>query len=93
MLHIFTNKPDETLEEVTTLGLADCVSVQPYVPYFEFLELSKRFDWLVATDARVAEIHGINPYLPSKYSDCLGSGSKIWAITEAGRCPDASGRH
>ena len=38
----------------------------------------------MATDARVAEIHGINPYLPSKYSDYLGSGSKIWAITEAG---------
>ncbi len=83
-LHVFTNKPGDTRNEVASLGLDDCVVVQPYVPYFEFLALSRRFDWLVVTDARAGALHGINPYLPSKYSDYAGSGSRIWSMVEPG---------
>ncbi|SNT13729.1 Glycosyltransferase involved in cell wall bisynthesis [Micrococcales bacterium KH10] len=84
MLHVFTNTVDETKAEVRRRGLSDCVVVQAYIPYLEFLELSRHFDWLVVTDARVGEVHGINPYLPSKYSDYVGSGAKIWSIVEPG---------
>ncbi|MGP7960239.1 glycosyltransferase [Sanguibacter sp. A247] len=84
MLHVFTNAPEDTAAEVASRGLDDCVSVQQYLPYLEFLELTKHFDWLVVTDARVADVHGINPYLPSKYSDYVGSGAKIWAVVEPG---------
>lgn len=84
MLHIFTNAPAETARIVRRAGVSHCVKVNPYVPYFEFLNLASRLDWLVVADARVKEVHGINPYIPSKYSDYRGSGSKIWALFEPG---------
>ncbi len=49
MLHIFTNRPEETSQIVAEAGVADCVRVNPYVPYFEFLNLSTRLDWLLVT--------------------------------------------
>jgi len=82
-LHIFTNDQD-----AVALGIDETlrrsVEVNPYVSYLEFLELSTHFDWLLVADARAAAHHGINPYLPSKYSDYVGSGSKIWALVEPG---------
>jgi glycosyltransferase involved in cell wall biosynthesis/voltage-gated potassium channel Kch len=84
MLHIFTNQPDDTLRVVRAAGVAHCVKVNSYVPYFEFLNLASRLDWLVVADARAKAVHGVNPYIPSKYSDYKGSGSKIWALYEAG---------
>lgn len=83
-LHIFTNQPTDTARVVRAAGVAHCVKVNPYVPYFEFLNLASRLDWLVVADARAKEAHGVNPYIPSKYSDYKGSGSKIWALYEAG---------
>lgn len=91
LLHIFTNKPEEASTEISELGLDDCVKVSGYVPYLEFLNLSTRFDWLVVSDARAAETHGINPYLPSKYSDYLGSGTKIAGFVEPGSALDGAG--
>lgn len=84
MLHIFTNRPEETSQIVAEAGVADCVRVNPYVPYFEFLNLSTRLDWLLVTDAKANHLFGFNPYRPSKYADYLGSGSKIWAVVEPG---------
>lgn len=83
-LHIFTDRPDDTLTEVRKAGAERCVQVNPYVPYLEFLNLTTRLDWLLVADARAAHTHGVNPYIPSKYSDYLGSGSKIWALVESG---------
>lgn len=90
LLHIFTNKPEEAKAEITALGLDDCVEVNTYVPYLEFLNLATHFDWLIVSDARAAETHGINPYLPSKYSDYLGSGTKIAGFVEPGSVLDRS---
>lgn len=83
-LHLFTDRPARTQRLVDERGLADCVVTRPYVPYLEFLNLATRFDWLLVCDARAAEVHGINPYLPSKLSDYRGSGAKIWAMIEDG---------
>ncbi len=84
MLHIFTSKPEEERAAVAAQGVDDCVRVNPYLPYLEFLNLAARLDWLVVADARVVATHGVNPYLPSKYSEYRGSGSKIWALVEPG---------
>ena len=89
LLHVFTNKPDETRPQVEALGLARHVRVNGFVPYLDFLNLSTRFDWLVVSDARVSETHGINPYLPSKYSDYAGSGTRILGLVEPGSALDA----
>jgi hypothetical protein len=38
----------------------------------------------VVADARAKAIHGVNPYLPSKYAEYRDSGSRVWAIVEPG---------
>lgn len=83
-LNVFTDKPDAASEVVSEHGLDDCVDVRSYVPFLEFLALAKRVDCLLLADARVAENHTVNPYLPSKLSDYRGSGTPIWALVEPG---------
>ncbi|WKN49397.1 glycosyltransferase [Nocardioides sp. Arc9.136] len=84
-LHVFTQDPATIRSAVVDAGLADCVVVNPYVGFLEFLALTRRFDVLVVNDADSSE-HGPggNPYLPSKLSDYLGSGTPVWAIVEPG---------
>lgn len=83
-LHVFTDKVDTSAQVVAELGLSDCVVVRGYVPFLEFLSITKRVDWLVLADARVTANHQVNPYLPSKLSDYRGSGTPIWALVEPG---------
>lgn len=65
-------------------GLNGIVDVNPYLRYFEFLSASKEFDYLMLSDARTDEYKRRNPYLPSKFSDYVGSGTKIWVQYEPG---------
>jgi glycosyltransferase involved in cell wall biosynthesis len=84
-LHVFTPNPAKVAEEAWAEGLGDVLKVNPYVEYIEFLNLIRRFDALLVNDAKTFPAHGgINPYLPSKVSDYLGSGTPIWAIHEPG---------
>ena len=41
--------------------------------FFEFLNLTTKFDCLIVNDANTKDYKEINPYLPSKLSDYLGS--------------------
>ncbi len=84
-LHVFTQDASTIDRAVAEAGLADVVVVNPYVGFLEFLALTRRFDLLVVNDADSSD-HGPggNPYLPSKLSDYLGSGTPIWAIVEEG---------
>ena len=50
----------------------------------EFLNLTTRFDVLVVNDAETTAHHRVNPYLPSKLADYVGSGTPVWAICEDG---------
>ena len=83
-LHVFTDKPDDTRAGLADVGLTDVVVVNGYVPFLEFLHLTTRFDVLLVNDAATREHHPLNPYLPSKLSDYLGSGTPIWSIVEEG---------
>ena len=95
-IHVFTNKPDETREEIAAAGLDDVFRVGPFVPFLEMLNLCTRLDVLLVNDARTKGIHRINPYLPSKWADYSGSGTPVWAIYEEGsvlsrmKCPHRS---
>lgn len=84
VLHVFTSEPERTREAVEGAGLRDHVRVSPYISYLDFLALAKRLDLLVVTDSRMREIIGMNPYLPSKVSDYLGSGTPVWALVDEG---------
>jgi hypothetical protein len=83
-LHVFTSNPDKLTLEVVRMGLAGVVHVHPFVPVLDFLRLTTQFDVLVVNDAATASHHALNPYLPSKVADYVGSGTPIWAICEPG---------
>jgi hypothetical protein len=84
LLHVFTNKPDDLSVAVREAMLDDVVRANPYVNYLEYLNLTSQVDVLLVNDARATEVHGLNPYLPSKWSDYSGSGSAVWGIVEPG---------
>ena len=50
--------------------------------YFKFLNATTQFDILIVNDVITNDNFKINPYLPSKVSDYLNSGSDIWAFYE-----------
>ncbi|WP_026581957.1 glycosyltransferase [Bacillus sp. J33] len=81
-LHIFTANPTDLQKELKGSIIEKYINVNPYVNYNEFLNLTTKFDCLVVNDANTKKYKSINPYLPSKLSDYLGSGTKIWGIYE-----------
>lgn len=83
-LHVFTSHPRKLREEVQAEGLSDVILPRAYVPFLDFLALTCRFDALIVNDAATKQHHAINPYLPSKLSDYLGTDRDIWAIVEPG---------
>ncbi|MCI7551507.1 MAG: glycosyltransferase [Actinomycetaceae bacterium] len=83
-LHIFTNNGSLVQAGAEALGIAEYVRVNPYVPYVEFLALCKTFDVLLVNDAVTRGRFSVNPFLPSKLSDYLGSGTDIWSVVEEG---------
>jgi hypothetical protein len=83
-LHVFTANPKDLERRAGALGISDCVEVEPYVRYLEFLNLTTKFDCLIVNDADTRMRHTGNPYLPSKWSDYRGSGTPIWGLVEPG---------
>lgn len=80
-LHVYTNL--NQLEESSIIELQqNNVSIHEYLPFTEFLNASTKFDILLISDVNTKEDKPVNPYLPSKLSDYLGSGRPILAITE-----------
>lgn len=82
-LHVFTGTPDELVRRRGELGLNQELHVGPYFDYLDFLSLTTRFDCLLVNDA-VTGPQVRNPFLPSKWSDYLGSGTPVWGLLEEG---------
>jgi glycosyltransferase involved in cell wall biosynthesis len=83
-LHVFTPNPDAVTLEVVRSGLAGVVEALGFVGFLEFLHLTTKFDVLLVNDAATTGHSSVNPYLPSKVSDYLGSGTPVWAVYEDG---------
>ena len=83
-LHVFTSKPSSLVDRLASLGLSEVVAANSYVEYFEFLNLTTKVDYLIVNDASTSGSHQFNPYLPSKLSDYVGSGTRVWGLVEAG---------
>lgn len=80
-IHVFTNLNGLTDEELQLLKLNN-IALNNYVSYLEFLNLSKEMDILLLFDSITSDIKNMNPYLPSKLSDYIGSNSNILALVE-----------
>lgn len=85
-LNVFTSSPADLEAAVTAAGLGrtGVVRARPFVDYLDFLALSTRMDVLLLNDAVTAGTFAVNPFLPSKWSDYLGSGRPVWGIVEHG---------
>lgn len=84
-LHVFTSNSKD-VEKRFALENPDAgrMHFHSQLPYFQFLNMLTRFNCLIVNDAVTKEGHSVNPYLPSKYSDYRGAGTKIWALVESG---------
>lgn len=84
-LHIFTGNASHIYEaESDAVGGMRVVVHRP-LPYLEFLNATSKFDVLLVVDALTSgTVFEVNPFLPSKYSDYVGSGAPVWAMYEEG---------
>jgi glycosyltransferase involved in cell wall biosynthesis len=82
--HIFTNQSDIVNSKGRFSEIEEHIVLNRYVDYFDFLSFTKMFDCLLVNDATTIGSKPVNPYLPSKVSDYLGSGTPIWGICEPG---------
>ena len=69
---------------ISTLSVKSNIHVQKPLKYLEFLNATTKFNILIVNDVITQGSYDINPYLPSKLSDYLGSKSDIWSICEEG---------
>lgn len=83
-IHIFTNLNPKVVQFYDNSAYKSYMTMNPYVMYFEFLNLTNKMDGLMIFDAHTKEIKEMNPYLPSKLSDYLGSKAYTLAFVEAG---------
>ena len=82
---------DEFLRLITKyLTFRDNIIIKRPQDFIEFLNSTLKFDILLINDAITRDTFEINPFLPSKFSDYLGSGKDIWAIAEKGSILDKS---
>lgn len=81
-LHVFSNDPSGVQEIAVKLGVGVNVYSNEYLPYMEFLNATKLFDVLLVSDVERGPKLPMNPFLPSKLSDYLGSGRAIWGLVD-----------
>ena len=87
-LHIFTNQGEIVKSKEKFSEIEEHLVLNSYVDFFDFLALTRVFDCLLVNDASTIGSKPVNPYLPSKVSDYLGSGTPIWGICEPGSILD-----
>lgn len=80
--HLFINTDQFMDFLVNDLDFKNNIIIREPLDYFKFLNATLRFDILLINDSITEEYFTVNPYLPSKLSDYLGSNCDIWAIYE-----------
>ena len=83
-LHMYVSDTGFLKELIKGLNIEDNIIINEIVDYLHFLNLTTKFDVLIATDLSTHNNFKINPYLPSKIADYKGSGRDIWMIYEKG---------
>ena len=79
-VHIFI----KDTELIKNLKPSDNFIIKKPFEYLDFLNATTKFDILIVNDVITKDTFEVNPYLPSKISDYVGSGRNIWAFYEEG---------
>ena len=79
-IHLYS-KSDKLLKKLIP---SEAFSIIKPVGYLDFLNATTKYDVLIVNDVVTRDNFEVNPYLPSKLSDYLGSGSDVWALYEKG---------
>ena len=80
--HLFIKQDEFIGALIDDLEFRDNIIINDPLDYFEFLNATLKFDVLIINDTLTEGLFPLNPYLPSKLSDYLGSSRDIWAIYE-----------
>ncbi len=80
--HIFLNSDEFINVLIGELDFKDNIIIRKPLEYLEFLNATTRFDILLINDTITEGRFAVNPYLPSKLSDCKGSLKDMWIIYE-----------
>lgn len=75
-LHVFTSSENPTIPSEFA-QYEDRIRINKQVQYFNFLNLASKMDYLYLNDINFS--HEINPYLPSKITDYLITGTPVLA--------------
>lgn len=81
-LYVYTNMNADNILKNVPVELHPYLYIKKGLNYLDYLGVLDSFTYLLTIDTRVSNIFGINPFLPSKISDYLGSNSKILAILD-----------
>ena len=83
-VHLFIEDVNLIKNLIKPLKSSNNFTIRKPLNYFEFLNATTQFDVLIVNDVVTYDVWPINPYLPSKLSDYLGSSTDIWALYENG---------
>lgn len=83
-IHFFIRNPKKFEKTTAIESVLENLEIHPNVNFLEFLNLTTKFDCLIINDQKTEEKMEINPFLPSKLNDYIGSGVDIWGICEDG---------
>lgn len=87
-IHLFVPDADFIKSNLKYFDMNKYIKIGDKVPFLEFLNLTTKMDVLIVNDLVTEGVFEINPYLPSKLADYLGSGNDIWFICEKGSAMD-----
>lgn len=82
--HIFVEDTALLKKLIKPLNSRNNFIITKPLKYFEFLNATTKFDILIVNDVVTRNVWSVNPYLPSKLSDYLGSHKDIWGFYEKG---------
>ena len=82
--YFFINDKKLIKRLIYPLSVKGNIIVRKPIDYLSFLNATTKFDVLVVNDLVTKDNFEVNPYLPSKLSDYMGSSSDIWALCEVG---------
>ncbi|MBE6501042.1 MAG: hypothetical protein E7Z79_01220 [Methanobrevibacter thaueri] len=83
-LHLYMNDKKLIKELISQFSVKENIAIRKPLDYLSFLNATTKFDVLIVNDVMTKDNFKVNPYLPSKVSDYLGSSSDIWALCEMG---------